>query len=92
MTRTGDDTLTYRVSGQVFFAFADLLVDAFDVREVEGRAVTIDLSQAHFWDITSVTALDKICQRLRKHGSEVEVRGLNDHSRALVSKLDLGIE
>ena len=92
VTRTGDDTLTYRVSGQVFFASADLLVDAFDVREVEGRAVTIDLSQAHFWDITSVTALDKICQRLRKHGSEVEVRGLNDHSRALVSKLDLGIE
>ena len=92
VTRTGEDALTYRVSGQVFFASADLLVDAFDVREVEGRSVTIDLSQAHFWDITSVTALDKICQRLRKHGSEVEVRGLNEHSRALVSKLDLGIE
>ncbi|APW40639.1 sodium-independent anion transporter [Rhodoferax koreense] len=92
VTRTGDETLTYRISGQVFFASADLLVDAFDVREVEGRLVTIDLSQAHFWDITAVTALDKICQRLRKHGSKVEVLGMNDHSRALVSKLDLGIE
>jgi SulP family sulfate permease len=92
ITCTGADALTYRVAGQVFFASADLLVDAFDVREVEGRRVTIDLSQAHFWDITAVTALDKICQRLRKHGSTVEVVGMNEHSRALVSQLDLGIE
>lgn len=92
VTRTGEETLIYRVSGQVFFASADLLIDAFDVREVEGRRVTIDLSQAHFWDITSVNALDKICQRLRKHGSAVQVSGMNEQSRALVSKLDLGIE
>ena len=92
ITKAGEDALTYRVSGQVFFASADLLVDAFDVREIEGKPVTIDLSQAHFWDITSVAALDKICQRLRKHGSVVEVVGMNEHSRALVSKLDLGIE
>nr|WP_315243490.1 SulP family inorganic anion transporter [uncultured Albidiferax sp.] len=92
VTPIGSDALTYRVAGQVFFASADLLVDAFDVREVAGRRVTIDLSQAHFWDITAVTALDKICQRLRKHGSVVEVVGMNDSSRALVSQLDLGIE
>ncbi|SDP82945.1 sulfate permease, SulP family [Rhodoferax sp. OV413] len=90
--KTGVDALVYRVSGQVFFASADLLVDAFDVREVEGRPVTIELSQAHFWDITSVTALDKICQRLRKHGSTVEVLGLNAQSQALVSRLDFGVE
>jgi SulP family sulfate permease len=88
----GEEAWVYRVSGQVFFASADLLVDAFDVREVEGRPVTIDLSQAHFWDITAVNALDKICQRLRKHGSTVEVRGMNAQSQALVSKLDLGVE
>lgn len=92
VTRTGDEALVYRVSGQVFFASADLLVDAFDVREVQGRPVTIELSQAHFWDITSVTALDKICQRLRKHGSTVDVSGMNAQSRALVSTLDLGVD
>jgi SulP family sulfate permease len=84
--------LTYRVSGQVFFASADLLVDAFDVREIEGKPVIIDLSAAHFWDITAVNALDKVCQRLRKHGSSVKVIGMNEHSQALVAKLDLGIE
>jgi SulP family sulfate permease len=92
VVRTGEDALVYHVSGQVFFASADLLVDAFDVREVEGRPVTIELSQAHFWDITSVSALDKVCQRLRKHGSTVQVSGMNAQSRALVSTLDLGVD
>lgn len=89
VTVSGEEVLTYRVSGQVFFASADMLVDAFDVREVDGRPVQIDVTGAHFWDITAVAALDKVCQRLRKHGSSVEVLGLNPHSQALVAKLDL---
>ena len=92
VVRSGDATLTYRVSGQVFFASADLLVDAFDVRDIEGRPVRIDLAGAHFWDITALNALDKVCQRLRKHGSAVEVVGMNAHGRALMARLDLGIE
>ncbi len=92
VTTSEGEQLTYRVSGQVFFASADLLVDSFDVRDIEGKPVVIDLSAAHFWDITAVNALDKVCQRLRKHGSPVKVVGMNEQSRALVSKLDLGIE
>ena len=92
VAKTGTESLTYRVSGQVFFASADMLVDAFDVRDVEGKPVCIDVSEAHFWDITAVNALEKVCQRLRKHGSPVEVVGLNEQGRMLVSKLDLGIE
>ncbi|MDB5826027.1 MAG: sodium-independent anion transporter [Variovorax sp.] len=92
VARTGEEVLLYQVSGQVFFASADLLVDSFDVREIEGRPVAIELSQAHFWDITAVNALDKICQRLRKHGSVVEVSGMNEQSRALLCKVDLAVE
>ena len=62
------------------------------MRDIEGRPVRIELTNAHFWDITAVNALDKVCQRLRKHGSKVEVTGLNEHGRALVSRLDIGIE
>ena len=78
---------TYRVAGQVFFASADLFVDAFDVRETEGRPVRIDVSQAHFWDVTAVAALDKVTQRLQKHGSSVEVIGLNRASEVLIDRL-----
>ena len=87
VTESGDQTLTYDVSGQVFFASADWLIDAFDVREVAGRPVVLDVSAAHFWDITAIKALDTVCQRLRKHGSAVEVRGLNAQSRALAERV-----
>jgi len=80
-------TRTYRVTGQVFFASADVFVDAFDTLDTEGRPVRIDLTQAHFWDVTAVAALDKAVQRLQKHGSTVEVIGLNDASAVLVDRL-----
>lgn len=86
-----DDTATgarlYRVSGQVFFASADMFVDAFDIRETTDRPVRIDVTQAHFWDVTAVAALDKVVQRLRKHGSTVEVVGLNRASAVLIDRL-----
>jgi SulP family sulfate permease len=78
---------TYRVRGQVFFASADVFVDAFDTRDTGGRPVRIDLSQAHFWDVTAVAALDKVVERLRKHGSTVEVIGLNLASEVLIDRL-----
>lgn len=52
-----DGQSTFRVTGQVFFASADLFVDAFDVAEFAGKSVVIDVSRAHFWDITAVAAL-----------------------------------
>ncbi|MCD2164986.1 SulP family inorganic anion transporter [Comamonas koreensis] len=90
--RSGDAELVYAVRGQVFFASADLLVDAFDVREIEGRPVRIDMAQAHLWDITAVQALAKVCARLRKHGSAVQVTGLNAQSQALAARLDLRLD
>jgi len=84
---TASGTRTYRVAGQIFFASADVFVDAFDTRDTENRPVRIDVTQAHFWDVTAVAALDKVVQRLQKHGSKVEVIGLNDASAVLVDRL-----
>jgi SulP family sulfate permease len=83
----GTGVRTYRVVGQVFFASADVFVDAFDTLETEGRPVRIDVTQAHFWDVTAVAALDKVVQRMQKHGSPVEVIGLNSASAVLVDRL-----
>ena len=80
--------LTYRARGQVFFASADMFIDAFDFREATGMSVLIDLSQAHFWDITAVAALDKVVQRFKAHGIAVEVTGLNEASATLMERLD----
>ena len=79
------------VRGQVFFASADVLVDAFDFRDVAGRPVVIDVTGAHFWDVTAIGALHKVVSRLRGHGSSVDVIGLNAHSRGLMQRIDVAL-
>ncbi|MBO9099161.1 MULTISPECIES: SulP family inorganic anion transporter [unclassified Rhizobium] len=83
-----DGQSTFRVTGQVFFASADLFVDAFDVAEFAGKSVVIDVSRAHFWDITAVAALDRVVARFRAQGANVDVRGMNKASSTLVETLD----
>jgi SulP family sulfate permease len=78
----------YRVVGQVFFASADKFVAAFDFKEAVAK-VTIDLSRAHFWDITAVAALDKVVLKLRREGTEVEVLGLNQASATIVDRFGM---
>ncbi|QCB45024.1 SulP family inorganic anion transporter [Hydrogenophaga sp. PAMC20947] len=75
----------YRISGQVFFASAERFINAFDFKEVIDR-VQIDVSRAHFWDITAISALDKVVMKFRREGTEVEVVGLNEASATLVDK------
>ena len=87
-TERSDDgnEMTYRITGQVFFASSNSLVDAFDYQDVPSR-VTIDVSDAHFWDITAIGALDDIVLKLRRHGADVDVIGLNQASATMVERL-----
>jgi SulP family sulfate permease len=75
----------YKVTGQVFFSSADKFVAAFDFKEAL-KKVTIDLSRAHFWDITAVAALDKVVIKFRRDGTEVVVLGLNEASATIVDR------
>ncbi len=77
---------TYAVTGQVFFASANDFVARFDFREVLERVV-IDVSNAHFWDLSAVGALDKVVLKFRREGSTVEIIGLNDASATIVDRL-----
>ncbi len=78
-------TRHYEVIGQVFFASANRFVDSFDFREVIEK-VTLNVTRAHFWDITAVNALDRVVIKFRREGTEVEVIGLNEASRTLVDR------
>lgn len=79
------DTRVYAVSGQVFFASADIFADRFDLRD-EARNVRIDLRAAHLWDVTAVGALEDVVTKMRRHGLAVEVVGLNAASAVLVDR------
>ncbi|WP_114417623.1 SulP family inorganic anion transporter [Marinospirillum perlucidum] len=76
---------TYQVVGQVFFASSSKFLQSFDFKEVVDKVV-IDLTRAHFWDITAVESLDRVIIKLRREGAEVEVVGLNEASATLVDR------
>jgi SulP family sulfate permease len=79
------DTRLYDVSGQIFFASADIFADRFDLRDTARRA-RIDLTGAHLWDITAVGALEEVVSKMRRHDIVVEVIGLNAASATLVDR------
>ncbi|MEQ5835896.1 SulP family inorganic anion transporter [Marinobacter sp. NFXS9] len=78
-------TRTYKVVGQVFFSSTEKFLAAFDFKEAVDNVV-IDLSRAHFWDITAVGALDKAVIKFRREGADVEVIGLNEASATIVDR------
>ncbi|MEQ8651282.1 MAG: SulP family inorganic anion transporter [Kiloniellales bacterium] len=79
---------TYVVEGQVFFASAEDFTAGFDFKEALDN-VTIDVSRAHIWDISSVAALDMIVLKFRREGAKVKIVGLNKASETIVDSLAL---
>ncbi|MFN3535966.1 MAG: SulP family inorganic anion transporter [Brevundimonas sp.] len=78
----------YVVLGQIFFASADAFVNSFDFKEAVEH-VSIDVSRAHFWDVSAVAALDKAILKFRREGTTVEVIGLNEASATMVDKFGI---
>ncbi|MGO2340864.1 MAG: SulP family inorganic anion transporter [Psychrobacter sp.] len=76
-------TRYYQVDGQVFFSSAERMIDSFDIKESVSNVV-IDVSRAHFWDVTAVAAIDKVIIKFRREGTEVELIGLNEASQAMI--------
>ncbi len=81
-------TRVYKFIGQIFFNSAERFVDAVDFKE-DVKKVIIDVSRAHFWDISAVYALDKTVIKLRKEGKEVEVVGQNEASKTIIDRFGI---
>lgn len=89
VTRTQEaGRVTYTVLGQIFFASAESFLRGFDFEEKPAEVV-IDLAHAHFWDITSIGALDKAVLKFRQSGAQVSVLGLNEASATMVDRFAL---
>lgn len=81
-------TRRYTVKGQVFFASSQRFNQYFDFKEALDKVV-IDLKHAHFWDITAVSALDKVVIKFRREGAEVEIIGMNEASATIVDRFGI---
>jgi SulP family sulfate permease len=85
LTADGTERI-YHVRGQLFFASTTAFTAAFDFRE-KLKKVTLDVTHSHFWDTTSINALDKAVIKFRQQGVIVELVGLNPQSKAIVERL-----
>jgi len=76
---------TYKFIGQVFFNSSEKFYETFDFKEVLDKVI-IDVSRAHFWDVSAVYALDKAVIKLRREGAEVEVIGQNEATSTIIDR------
>ncbi|MDP5026269.1 MAG: SulP family inorganic anion transporter [Aquiluna sp.] len=91
VTRTvgGDDEIEaalYTVEGELFFASSNDLTTLFEYSD-DPENIVIDLSGSHIWDASTVAALDTIQTKYESLGKTVYIKGMNDFSQILHSKL-----
>lgn len=77
----------YQIQGQIFFSSSDKFFQFFDFNETLEH-VTIDLTHAHIWDITSVNMLNNVVQKFQDRGIHADVIGMNDASSTLVDRIN----
>ncbi|GLB60959.1 SulP family inorganic anion transporter [Cytobacillus sp. NCCP-133] len=84
----GASKKVYNVKGQLFFASVTDFVDAFDFNADNNlKSVEINLSHAHVWDDSAVSAIDKVVFKFRENNIKVSLVGLNEPSSVLVKRM-----
>ncbi|GAA5629947.1 bicarbonate transporter BicA [Acinetobacter calcoaceticus] len=78
-------TRLYELHGQIFFSSSEKFLQSFDFKEGV-KAVIIDLTHSHIWDVTSVAMLDSVISKFQKNEIHVSVRGLNEASSIMIDK------
>lgn len=82
----GVSTAYYTVRGELFFASSNDLTTQFEYLD-DPKNITIDFSEAHIWDPSTVAALDSILNKYHRLGKDVEIKGMNDYSSGLYGRL-----
>jgi SulP family sulfate permease len=80
------DTRKYTVTGELFFASSNDLFFQFDYAG-DPENVIIDMHGSHLWDASTVAALDSVVTKYARHGTTVDIQGLNDDSLARHDRL-----
>jgi len=85
----GDDEVEaalYTVEGELFFASSNDLTTLFEYAD-DPENIVIDLTGSHIWDASTVAALDSIQTKYESMGKSVYIKGMNEASQLLHTKL-----
>jgi SulP family sulfate permease len=80
------EAVYYTVEGELFFASSNDLTTLFEYTD-DPTNVVIDVSRSHIWDASTVAALDTIVTKYEALGKEVYLKGMNQASEKLHTKL-----
>ena len=84
--KADEQSVTYHVTGELFFASSNDLTTQFDY-VADPVEVIIDMSQSHIWDASTVAALDSVVTKYERYGKSVQIVGLNTSSAAMHDRL-----
>lgn len=81
------EKIEYKVEGQLFFASVTDFISNFKFKQENVKAVEIDLSRAHIWDESGVTAIEKVVLKFHENGIQAHITGLNESSAVLLDQV-----
>lgn len=82
----GGASVTYRVTGELFFASSNDLYTQFNYPEDPDRVI-IDMHDSHVWDASTIAALDAVATKYGQYGKTVEIVGLNEASQLMRTRM-----
>lgn len=82
-----DNSITFVVTGQLFFASIESLVDQLIVYEGEKKHIIIDFQEANLWDSSAVEAIQTTIQNFEKRRYKISVINLNTDSKYLLNRM-----
>ncbi|WP_018884081.1 SulP family inorganic anion transporter [Paenibacillus massiliensis] len=86
--RSDEELKVYEVSGPMFFGSASHFLEHFSPAQ-DPAQIEINFTRSHIWDHSAVTAIGKVLNKYEETGRKVELTGLNEESRNLLSRMDL---
>jgi SulP family sulfate permease len=79
-------SVRYDIHGPLFFGSSNDLFERFAYAD-DPPSVSIDLTHAQIWDVSTIAALDSIETKYREHGTTVAFTGLDRRSTAFHRRL-----
>ncbi|AIQ49431.1 sulfate transporter [Paenibacillus sp. FSL R7-0273] len=89
-THTSGNTVTYTVTGQLFFGTTSHFVHEFNY-EGDPQKVVIDFAHSHVWDQSGAGAIAKVISKYEALGKKVTITGLNEQSTQLIDRIGPGV-
>lgn len=82
-----DNTIIFEVTGQLFFASIESLIDQLTDYEGEIKTIILDFEHANLWDSSAVEAIQTAKQNFERRGYKISVINLNTDSKRLLNRM-----